>query len=126
MRPLVLCSNDDGIHAPYLEALAQRIEAFADVIVVAPERQRSAASHAITLHKPLRLTEVENFLRGPLGAERLDAAADMPVSLVASRTRQEYRRDVVRGFMLRGLINAARRAGADPGVLAPELEAAYA
>jgi carbon-monoxide dehydrogenase medium subunit/xanthine dehydrogenase FAD-binding subunit len=76
--------------------------------------------------KPLRLTEVENFLRGPLSAERLDAAADMPVSLVASRTRQEYRRDVVRGFMLRGLINAARRAGADPGALTPELEAAYA
>lgn len=58
MRPLVLCSNDDGIDAPHLEALAQRIEAFADVLVVAPERQRSAASHAITLHKPLRLTEV--------------------------------------------------------------------
>ena len=76
--------------------------------------------------KPLRLTEVEKFLRGPLRAERLDAAAHMPVSLVASRTRQEYRRDVVRGFMLRGLINAARRAGADPAVLAPELEAAYA
>lgn len=76
--------------------------------------------------KPLRLTEVESFLRGPLSAERLDAAAHMPVSLVASRTRQEYRRDVVRGFMLRGLINAARRAGADPGALTPELEAAYA
>src|SRR3954469_6116283 len=57
-RPLVLCSNDDGIEAPHLEALATRIEEFADVIVVAPERQRSAASHAITLHKPLRLTEV--------------------------------------------------------------------
>ena len=58
MRPLVLCSNDDGVDAPHLNALADRIEAFADVIVVAPERQRSAASHAITLHKPLRLTEV--------------------------------------------------------------------
>jgi 5'-nucleotidase len=57
-RPLVLCSNDDGITAPHLTALAARIEAFADVLVVAPERQRSAASHAITLHKPLRLTEV--------------------------------------------------------------------
>ena len=57
-RPLVLCSNDDGIEAPHLEALAVLLEEFADVIVVAPERQRSAASHAITLHKPLRLTEV--------------------------------------------------------------------
>ncbi len=58
MRPLVLCSNDDGIESPHLLGLADRIEAFADVIVVAPERQRSAASHAITLHKPLRLTEI--------------------------------------------------------------------
>jgi len=57
-RPLVLCSNDDGIDAPYLVALAALIEEFADVLVVAPERQRSAASHAITLHKPLRLTEI--------------------------------------------------------------------
>jgi 5'-nucleotidase len=58
MRPLVLCSNDDGIDSPHLEGLATRIETFADVVVIAPERQRSAASHAITLHKPLRLTEV--------------------------------------------------------------------
>lgn len=76
--------------------------------------------------KPMRLTEVENFLRGGLlSAERLEQAAEMPVSMVASRTRQEYRRDVVRGFMLRGLINAARRAGADERALASELEVAY-
>jgi carbon-monoxide dehydrogenase medium subunit/xanthine dehydrogenase FAD-binding subunit len=76
--------------------------------------------------KPQRLTDVETLLRGAaLTAERLEKAAEMPVSLVASRTRQEYRRDVVRGFMLRGLINAARRAGASPEALTPELEAAY-
>jgi xanthine dehydrogenase FAD-binding subunit len=77
--------------------------------------------------KPLRLNDVENFLRGgPVNAERFDEAADMPVPLVASRTRQEYRREVVRGFMLRGLINAARAAGAQPNVLTTELEAANA
>ena len=77
--------------------------------------------------RPLRLADVESFLRGAeLGANRLEQAADMPVSLVASRTRQEYRREVVRGFMLRGLINAARRAGASPALLGSELEAAYA
>ncbi len=76
---------------------------------------------------PRRLGDVETFLRGgPLSAARLEEAADMPMSLVASRTRQAYRRDVVRGFVLRGLINAARRAGADAGALPPELEAAYA
>ena len=76
---------------------------------------------------PQRLAEVEAFLRGgPVSAERLEQAADMPVDLVPSRTRQAYRREVVRGFMLRGLINAVRRAGGDPTRSAPELEAAYA
>ena len=76
---------------------------------------------------PHRLAEVETFLRGgSLSAARLEEAADMPVSLVASRTRQAYRRDVVRGFMLRGLISASRRAGADSSLLADELEMAYA
>ena len=55
-RPLVLIANDDGIESPLIHQLATSIEAFADVTIVAPERQRSAASHAITLHKPLRLT----------------------------------------------------------------------
>jgi xanthine dehydrogenase FAD-binding subunit len=77
--------------------------------------------------RPLRLIEVEKFLKGAvISAAKLEQAADMPVSLVASRTRQQYRRDVVRGFMARGLVNAARRAGADPAMLTPELEAAYA
>jgi carbon-monoxide dehydrogenase medium subunit/xanthine dehydrogenase FAD-binding subunit len=76
---------------------------------------------------PQRLADVENFLKSaPIGTERLDRAADMPVELVASRTRQDYRREVVRGFMLRGLLGAVRRAGADPAALAPELEVAYA
>ncbi len=77
--------------------------------------------------RPLRLIEVEKFLKGAvISAAKLEQAADMPVSLVASRTRQQYRRDVVRGFMARGLVNAARRAGADPAMLTPEMEAAYA
>ncbi len=57
MLPLILISNDDGIESPNLIALADAIESagLAEVLVVAPERQRSAASHAITLHKPLRM-----------------------------------------------------------------------
>jgi xanthine dehydrogenase FAD-binding subunit len=75
--------------------------------------------------RPLRLTAIEHFLRGgPLSEARLAQAAEMPLDLVASRTRQAYRREVVRGFMLRGLIHAARRAGA--AALDAELEAAYA
>ena len=53
----VLLSNDDGVHAPGLEALAA---AFAgdEVWVVAPDREQSASSHAISLHRPLRLHEL--------------------------------------------------------------------
>jgi xanthine dehydrogenase FAD-binding subunit len=75
---------------------------------------------------PQRLDDVETFLRGnPLIAARLEEAAEMPVSLVASRTRRAHRREVVRGFVLRGLINAACRAGAEADALFPELQAAY-
>jgi len=76
---------------------------------------------------PRRLADVEEFLRaGPVTAARLEQAAEMPVALVASRTRQEYRREVVRGFVMRGLLEAVRGAGGKVGALAPELEAAYA
>jgi carbon-monoxide dehydrogenase medium subunit/xanthine dehydrogenase FAD-binding subunit len=76
---------------------------------------------------PRRLAEVEAFLRGgPVTARRLEQAAAMPVDLVASRTRQAYRREVVRGFMLRGLIEAVRGAGGRTATLAPRLEAAHA
>ena len=76
---------------------------------------------------PSRLTEVEAYLRGgPISAERVERAAEMPVALVASRTRQDYRREVVRGFMLRGIINAIRRAGGDLQADVRELEASYA
>jgi len=77
--------------------------------------------------RPLRLTQAERHLRGSaVSAARMAEAAETPVSLVGSRTRQDYRRDVVRGFVMRGLINAARRAGLAADALAPSLEAAYA
>lgn len=75
---------------------------------------------------PQRLSEVEQFLlAGPIDEGRLEQAAEMPVKLVQSRTRQDYRREVVRGFVLRGLVNAVRRAGGN-AMVTPELEANYA
>jgi xanthine dehydrogenase FAD-binding subunit len=76
---------------------------------------------------PRRLTDVEDFLRAnPISTAALEEAAAMPTDLVQSRTRQAYRREVVHGFLMRGLLTALRRAGAGPYVLAPEVEAAYA
>jgi carbon-monoxide dehydrogenase medium subunit/xanthine dehydrogenase FAD-binding subunit len=76
---------------------------------------------------PRRLREIEDFLRGkPLTGALLEQAADLPLDLVQSRTRRDYRRDVVRGFLVRGLISAAKRAGCAPDAFNVELEAAYA
>lgn len=50
----VLVSNDDGIDAPGIFALVQELKRFADVTVVAPDRQQSAVGHAITMNYPLR------------------------------------------------------------------------
>ncbi|MDN5347445.1 MAG: 5/3-nucleotidase [Clostridia bacterium] len=53
-----LLTNDDGIQAPGLKALAYALKRVGEVAIVAPERERSAIGHGITMHKPLRVTEV--------------------------------------------------------------------
>ncbi len=50
----VLVTNDDGISSHGLQALVWAFEGVAETFVVAPEHERSATGHAITLHKPLR------------------------------------------------------------------------
>jgi 5'-nucleotidase len=52
----ILVTNDDGIGAPGIHALVQSLQSLGEITVVAPERPRSASGHAITLHKPLRLS----------------------------------------------------------------------
>lgn len=55
----LLCTNDDGIHAHGLELLAGAARRLGQVRVVAPDRQQSASSHSLTLHRPLRATRVD-------------------------------------------------------------------
>lgn len=52
----ILVSNDDGYQAPGLVCLAQALREIADVVVVAPDRDRSGASNSLTLDYPLRAT----------------------------------------------------------------------
>ena len=54
----ILLTNDDGVHAPGLAALIKRISEVAQVVVVAPDREQSAVSHALTLHHPLRAARI--------------------------------------------------------------------
>ena len=55
----ILVTNDDGIHAEGLRALAKALRPLGHVTVIAPDREQSATSHALTLHRPLRIKKVE-------------------------------------------------------------------
>ncbi len=56
--PLILVANDDGIHSEGLGALADALGGLGEVVVVAPDREQSAVSHSLTLHRPLRVNAV--------------------------------------------------------------------
>lgn len=76
----ILVTNDDGIEAPGLLALKQAMEQLGEVVVVAPNRNWSAAGHTKTLHKPLRVHPVT--LRDGSSAYATDGAPTDCVALV--------------------------------------------
>lgn len=55
---VILISNDDGIRSEGIKRLASALRRVGTVYVVAPDRERSAAGHSLTLHRPLRVDEV--------------------------------------------------------------------
>jgi len=56
----VLVSNDDGVDAPGIHFLARRLAVVGEVVVVAPDRDRSGASNSLTLDQPIRVTRLED------------------------------------------------------------------
>lgn len=56
----ILLSNDDGYFAPGLNILADYVAKMADVVIVAPERNRSGASNSLTLDRPLTVRKAHN------------------------------------------------------------------
>jgi 5'-nucleotidase len=89
-RPLILVSNDDGVHASGLKKLVGSLRGLGRVVVVAPDQERSAASHSITLHRPLRVERVRRDVYSVDGTptdcimlaihEILDGTPDLVVS----------------------------------------------
>ena len=59
MKKTILVTNDDGIRGAGLKPLVSELKKIARVVVIVPERDRSAVSHSITLTKPLHVKEVE-------------------------------------------------------------------
>ncbi|KRW91458.1 stationary phase survival protein SurE [Alicyclobacillus tengchongensis] len=70
----ILISNDDGVEAQGIAALTQVAAQFGEVIVVAPDRQRSASSHGISLHRRLRVAKAQ-----VAGAKAAYAVSGTPV-----------------------------------------------
>jgi 5'-nucleotidase len=56
----ILVTNDDGIHSIGLTTLAEALSKVGEVWVVAPDRERTAVAHGVTLHKPLRVERMKN------------------------------------------------------------------
>ncbi|HYD34279.1 MAG TPA: 5'/3'-nucleotidase SurE, partial [Methylophilaceae bacterium] len=56
----ILLSNDDGYFSPGINKLAEHLSSLADIVVVAPERDRSGASNSLTLDRPLTIRKTQN------------------------------------------------------------------
>jgi 5'-nucleotidase len=87
--PRILVTNDDGIYSEGLRKLAEALKAVGDVVIVAPDREQSAASHALTLNRPLRLIEIEQ------DEWVVDGTPTDCVNLAVLKLMKEARPDVV-------------------------------
>lgn len=79
-RPLILVSNDDGIDAPGIAALAAALDALGTVAVVAPFEEQSAVGHAITVRSPMRAHAVA--FDGPRGELWARAVTGTPADCI--------------------------------------------
>ena len=85
----ILISNDDGYLAPGIHALAEALESIADITVVAPDRNRSASSHSLTLTRPLRVTSHAN------GFKSIDGTPSDCVHLAITGLMKDQHPDMV-------------------------------
>lgn len=56
--PIILVTNDDGVHSAGIMALVRAVKELGNAYIVAPDRERSAAGHSLTLHRPLKAEEI--------------------------------------------------------------------
>ena len=58
-KPKILITNDDGIFSEGILALWQALNTIGETLVVAPNKERSASSHSITLNDPIRTQQIQ-------------------------------------------------------------------
>lgn len=60
--PVILVTNDDGVNSPGLISLFNAMKELGDAYIVAPDRERSAVSHSLTMHRPLKVEELREHV----------------------------------------------------------------
>jgi len=58
MKPLILVTNDDGVSSEGIQNLFKAMNLIGTAVMVAPDREKSAVSHSITLHRPLKVDQI--------------------------------------------------------------------
>jgi len=104
----ILVSNDDGILSNGIRALIEGLSPYHNVYVVAPDRERSAAAHSLTLHTPLRVEEVEP----KYGAKKCWMTTGTPSDCVKLAINAILSEDEKPDFVISG-INHGPNLGAD-------------
>lgn len=93
----ILISNDDGIYSNGIRALAESLVQNNEVYVVAPDRERSATGHSLTLHRPLRLDEV-NHIKGVKGAYETDGTPSDCIKIAIGAIMKDLPEVVISGI----------------------------
>lgn len=76
-------TNDDGIQSPLLKALAGQLAPRCKLLVAAPDRNRGATSHSVTLHKPVRAVALPGYTTdGPAGPTTAYSISGTPADCV--------------------------------------------
>ena len=104
----ILVSNDDGILSNGIRALIEGLSPWHEVYVVAPDRERSAAGHSLTLHTPLRVEEVDP----KYGAKKCWMTTGTPSDCIKLAINALLSEDEKPDFVISG-INHGPNVGAD-------------
>jgi len=96
----ILVSNDDGVEAPGLRTLAEALAPLGEVVVCAPDREQSATSRSISLHRPLRIEKLPPW--GAVERWAVDGTPTDAVYIGLNHVLKARRPDVVASGINRG------------------------
>lgn len=90
----ILITNDDGINALGIRSLIKILSKEHELIVIAPDRERSATGHALTLHKPLRIFKIDLGTQNTTGWQSTGTPVDC-IKLALCNLLREHAIDLI-------------------------------